>query len=158
MAARTWILLACTGVALIGPACALVIGAHELPEGQGGASSTSGTSTGGGTTSTTTTSTTQTGTTTTTTAPAVCQGFVSCVECAQCMEQNGRCNLADAGCPDGSACSDYTACVVQCPMGTGYPGCAAGTKGCASSVPPEWPTVQACLCTECAYVCKGMCM
>jgi hypothetical protein len=131
MVARPWLALA--GAALAGSACALVIGARELPEGAGGTTATSWPTTG------------------------VCSPIQSCRDCLICMV-NGVCADvgADAGCAQGTGCHQYLECVDQCPQDNGYATCAAS----CGEVPPMMPgyaSLQACACAQCVAQCPDYC-
>jgi hypothetical protein len=160
MAARNWIVATLIAAALAGPACALVFGIEDLPTGTGGSGGGgSGSSSTGATTSTasksasSTSGSHSTSSSTSSSGTGSCTPITSCDSCITCME-NGPCHLADAGCPNGSMCAQYTACIVQCPFDSGVQQC---MTGCNSAEPPEYPALKACLCGQCTKQCPQMC-
>jgi hypothetical protein len=145
--------LALVGAALVGPACALVLGARELPEGTGGTTGTSSTTgTGGASTS----GTGGTGTSSSSTT-VTCSTIQMCRDCLACGFHTFCATVgADAGCPDGSTCTDYVHCIIQCPQDGGFPGCA----NACNDFPPMvagYPALQTCICAQCGSQCPNYC-
>jgi hypothetical protein len=157
MAARNWLLAALLGAGLTGSACALILGAEELPQGGGGSgtASSSGTSTGSGPTGSSgaiTASGASTSASASSSAGGACPMNLDCSDCAQCME-SGPCNLADAGCSTGTTCHTRVACIFQCTPDAGPPGCVTSCGSTAGVT--GYSTVHDCICTECAALCTA---
>jgi len=158
MVARNWLLLASIGLALVGPACAIILGAHDLPEGAGGSSGTTGTGPSTSTSTSTSSGTSSSSGMTTTSWPTTgtCAPITFCRDCLVCMEE-GVCKGigADAGCGDASPCDNYVACIVQCNQGAGYASCLAS----CSTVPtePGYAELKACMCAQCGPHCNDYC-
>jgi len=148
MAAHRWRFAALLGVGLGGSACALIIGAQELPEGSGGSST--GSSTGFATVTTSKAASSGASTSAASSSgPGPCaKGATDCGDCTTCMEQ-GPCTLADAGCTGN--CQSFVACSQQCSIGVYDAGCVTACGNPSNY--PEFPAVKACLCSQCASFC-----
>jgi hypothetical protein len=187
MAARKWILLALGGGAVAVPACALVLGAEELPEGTGGAggaaqsastiastssqsssgshasSSSSSSQSSSGSHASSSSSSSQSSSASSTassssSAGGACATSATCQECIECFSPTG-CKSQLATCNADAGCGDYFACVIQCPEDGGFGKCAAGPMGCNGmpDMSSDYLDLKSCVCTGCKVLCPGLC-
>jgi hypothetical protein len=83
---------------------------------------------------------------------------VSCEDCINCYAPIG-CKSEVATCDADAGCSDYFACVIQCPEGSGFTSCEYGKTGCNGTLDTnsDFTSLVTCVCGGCKSLCPGLC-